>query len=544
MNVLVADDDPIFQRLLAHLLRSWGYDVAVARDGDEAWTQLQSPDGPRLAVLDWVMPGVDGLELCRRIREVRRTDYVYVLLMTAKNDSNGLFTVMEAGADDYVMKPFDPQELRLRLHAGCRILESEERYRVIAETASDGILTADDVGRIQFANSAAATIFGLSREELVDSDFDALAPGYLGHYRSAVGDGQPPWAPIEVTGKHKAGRGIPLEISLSEFRQGPRNHKLTLVIRDVTDRRRKERQTALSQKLESIGQLAAGIAHEINTPIQYVGDNLHFLLDSCTSVFGLLAAYQQLTNPLQSKASLRQISDEIARLASDIDLAYLQAEIPKAIQQSLDGVKRVAEIVGAMKELSHPGTAAKTTVDLNHTINNTILISKNKWKYVADLTTDLDPGLGSVYCIAGDINQVMLNLIINAADAISERTKKGSPEKGHIHVETRREGGWVHIRVSDTGTGIPESIQSRIFDPFFTTKSVGKGTGQGLAIAHAIVVQKHQGTIQFETQEGVGTTFVIRFPIGSERVPIESLDVSSLLEVTGQEPAGRAEQRL
>jgi PAS domain S-box-containing protein len=432
MNVLVADDDPIFQRLLAGLLGGWGYEVAVANDGDEAWTQLQTPNGPRLAILDWMMPGVDGLELCRRIREERKTDYVYILLMTAKKDSNGLFTVMEAGADDYVTKPFDSQELRLRLRAGCRILESEERYRVIAQTASDGILTTDDGGRIQFANSAAAAIFGLSREELGGSDFGALAPGYLDHYRSAVGNGQSPWAPIELIGKHRTGREVPLEISLSEFLQGPRKHKLTLVIRDVTERRRKERQTVLSQKLASIGQLAAGIAHEINTPIQYVGDNLHFLLDSFTSLFGLLAAYQQLTNTVKSGVNIRGISDELGTLASDVDLDYLHAEIPIAIQQSLDGIKRVGEIVGALKELSHPGTAAKTAVDLNHAISNTILVSKNAWKYVADLTIDLDPILGSVYCIAGDINQVILNLIINAADAISERGTRESHKKGAL----------------------------------------------------------------------------------------------------------------
>lgn len=523
MKVLVADDDPVFQRLLDGLLGSWGYDVAVAKDGNEAWDFLRSPDGPRLAVLDWVMPGVDGVELCRRIRDFRKTDYVYILLMTAKQDSNGLLTVMEAGADDYVTKPFDQQEMRLRLRAGCRILESEERYRVIAQTASDGILTTDDAGRVQFANSAAAAIFGISRAQLTGRDFDGLAPGYLNHCLSGIGDGHSPLNRIELTGKHQSGRNIPLEISLSEFLQGTRNHRLTVVVRDVTERKREERQKALSQKLESIGQLAAGVAHEINTPIQYVGDNLHFLLDSWNGLVGLVSTYRQLTSTSEP-AHRQQVFEDIDRLASAIDLDYLQLETPKAIQQSLDGIKRVAEIVGAMKELSHPGPATKTAVDLNHIINNTILISKNAWKYVAELTADLDPDLEPVHCIAGDMHQVMLNLIINAADAISERAKQGRNEAGHIGVSTHCDGEWVEIRVSDTGTGIPEAIQARIFDPFFTTKSVGKGTGQGLAIAHAIVVQKHQGSIQFETQTGVGTTFLIRLPIGTNRSPDDPTD--------------------
>jgi two-component system NtrC family sensor kinase len=523
MDVLVADDDPVFQKLLAGLLKSWGHNVTVAGDGEDAWSCLQSNDDLRLSIIDWVMPGVDGLEVCRRIRSAPKSHYVYILMMTAKKDS--LLTVMEAGADDYVTKPFDPQELKLRLRAGCRVLESEERYRVIAQTASDGILTTDETGRIQFANAAAAAIFGLKSEELINADLEALAPSILNHYWSMVADSQSACAPIEVTGRHSSGRDIPLEISLSEFLQGPQNHIVTAVIRDITDRRRKERQVTLSQKLESIGQLAAGVAHEINTPIQYVGDNLNFLLDSWNSLFKLLAACGEPADT-ELASGTRETLDRMFKLAAEIDVDYLQMEIPKAIQQSLDGVKRVAEIVGAMRELSHPGGAVKAAVDLNHAIKNTIVVSKNTWKYVADLTTDFDPDLGLVNCIAGDVNQVMLNLIINAADAISERVKAGDSERGRITVCTRREADSVEIRVSDTGTGIPDAVQSRIFDPFFTTKGVGKGTGQGLAIAHAIVVQKHQGTIQFETTSGVGTTFVIRLPIGDDGTPSESAETS------------------
>jgi len=522
MKILVADDDPIFQMLLTHMLSEWGYDVLMATDGNEAWRQVRSQGGPRLAIVDWVMPGLDGLEVCRRVRAERKHDYVYILLMTAKNESSDLLTVMEAGADDYVTKPFNPEELRLRLRAGCRVLESEERYRVIAHTASDGIVTADETGRIQFANAAATAIFGFSDSELLWRDFDSLAPGYLDSFASSVGNVNLPEAPIELVGRHKTGREMPLEISLSECVQGPQNHRLTVVIRDVTERKRTERQLAQSQRLESIGQLAAGIAHEINTPIQYVGDNIHFLSDSFKGMSALLAAYKELERSTQNEAA-SSLRDKTTRLAEEIDVEYLQEEIPKAIQQSLDGVKRVAEIVGAMKELSHPGTTAKCAVDLNHLISNTILISKHAWKLVAEVTTEFDSELPTLQCIAGDLSQVILNLIVNAADAIADTIKDRSGVKGQIRLSTRRCGEWAEIRVSDNGLGIPESIQQRVFDPFFTTKDVGKGTGQGLAIAHAIITQKHQGTIQFETEKGVGTTFMIRLPIeGRETGPIES----------------------
>lgn len=513
MQILVADDDPVFQMLLTQMLGEWGYDVLVATDGNEAWEQVRSQGGPRLAIVDWVMPGLDGLEVCRRVRAERKNDYVYILLMTAKNKTSDLLTVMEAGADDYVTKPFDPEELRLRLRAGCRVLESEERYRVIAQSASDGIVTADETGRIQFANDAAAAIFGFSDCELLWRDFESLAPGYLECFARCGGSANSPEAPIELVGKHKTGREMPLEVSLSECVQGPQNHRLTLVIRDVTERKRTERQLAQSQRLESIGQLAAGIAHEINTPIQYVGDNIHFLSDSFQGLSALLAIYREVEGSAQNGSVVPGLRDRTTRLAEEIDVDYLQAEIPKAIQQSLEGVKRVAEIVGAMKELSHPGTSAKCAVDLNHLIGNTILVSKHAWKLVAEVSTDFDPDLPTVQCIAGDLSQVILNLIVNAADAIADSIKDKGGAKGQIGISTRRCGAWVEIRVSDSGTGIPESIQPRIFDPFFTTKDVGKGTGQGLAIAHAIITQKHQGTIQFETQKGAGTTFVIRLLI-------------------------------
>lgn len=195
------------------------------------------------------------------------------------------------------------------------------------------------------------------------------------------------------------------------------------------------------------------------------------------------------------------------------DLGYLRQEIPKAIEQSLEGIERISKIVRAMKEFSHPGADEKTSIDLNGSIESTITVARNEWKYVADMETDFDPSLPLVPCLPGEFNQVILNIIVNAAHAIAAKTG-GEPErKGTIFVSTRVRDGWAEVRIRDTGTGIREEIRSRIFDPFFTTKEVGKGTGQGLAISHSVIVEKHGGTIGFETETGIGTTFIVRLPL-------------------------------
>ncbi|BDI29779.1 hypothetical protein CCAX7_18300 [Capsulimonas corticalis] len=284
------------------------------------------------------------------------------------------------------------------------------------------------------------------------------------------------------------------------------------IVRDITQRRILEAQLAQAQKLESIGHLAAGIAHEINTPVQYLGDNTRFLRDSFQDLQGVLEAF----NVLLEAAATSPVAPEVIQAArdavEDADVEYLLGEIPTAITQSLEGVARVAQLVGAMKDFSHPGAVEKTAVDLNRGIDSTITVARNEWKYVADLTTDFDADLPLVHCLPSEVNQVILNMVVNAAHAIADAVGE-TGAKGLITVVTRRDGDWAEIRISDTGAGIPDHVKNKIFDPFFTTKSVGKGTGQGLAISHSVIVDKHGGTIGVETELGQGTTFLIRLPI-------------------------------
>jgi len=520
--------------MLRNTLCKWGYEVVVVGDGEAAWQQLNSRSGPRLAILDWVMPGADGLEVCRRVRSGDLPHYVYIILLTSKKDSTDLVAGLEAGADDYLGKPVDLNELSLRIRAGCRVLESEERHRVITETASDGIVTMERGHRIHYANSAAGMIFGYPAADLIGQKFAKLAPGFdrqLGDagIRPAFSDVSEHlrfWPPIEIAGKHRSGRELILEVSFSESRDSFHKSVLSAMIRDVTERRRLESQRAQAQKLESIGQLAAGMAHEINTPIQYIGDNLRFIAESYAGMQKLVAAYQGVGAALQAGTRIEASVWDAETAAREIDYGYLQRETPCAIEQALEGVERVAEIVKAMKEFSHPGSIEMAPADLNRVIEATALISRNKWKYVADLKTGLDPELPAVACVAGELSQVFLNLIVNAADAIGDAIQDGASQKGTIWITSRRDGDFAEVRVRDSGTGIPPAVRSKIFDPFFTTKEVGKGTGQGLAISYAIVVQKHRGTIEFETALGAGTTFIIRLPIKrpeeNELIPADS----------------------
>lgn len=282
---------------------------------------------------------------------------------------------------------------------------------------------------------------------------------------------------------------------------------------EITDRKRLKTQLALSQKMESVGQLAAGIAHEINTPTQYVMDNVRFLQDAFRDSYALVKSFRRLLEAARSGSVTAELIAEMDAAVENSDIEYLQEEIPKAIEQSLEGTERVAKIVRAMKEFSHPGTEEKSPVDINRTIESTVTVCRNEWKYVADIKMDLDPSLPQVPCLAGEFNQVILNIIINAAHSIADVVGTGSDAKGTITISTRRSGNHVEICISDTGAGIPEEFRGKIFDPFFTTKGVGKGTGQGLAISHSVIVDKHGGTIEFETEIGKGTKFIIRLPV-------------------------------
>ena len=386
------------------------------------------------------------------------------------------------------------------------------------ENASATVFWIDPQGHIVYANEAACQSLGYSREELVALSFADIDPllaleGWDSFWRECR---ERRSITIETQYKHKDGRVFPVEMTASHLEFDGQEYSFAFV-RDITQRRELETQLRQAHKLEAIGQLSAGIAHEINTPTQFVTDNLTFLRDSWKAAHDLIELYRSAIRE-GAGALPRRTSEGLAEAEERLDLEFILSEAPRAIDQSLDGAQRVAKIVRAMKEFAHPDSAEKTETDLNKAVESTVTVARNEWKYVAELQTELDPSLPRVVCYPGDINQVVLNLVVNAAHAIKEKIKGN--EKGLITVCTRSRGDFAEISVTDSGTGIPEAIRGRVFDPFFTTKEVGKGTGQGLSLAHGVIVKKHSGRIWFETEIGHGTTFFIQLPIKpAERKP-------------------------
>ena len=399
-RILIVDDSAANRLILSRSLRKAGYETIEATDG-EAALRLAIEHHPDIILLDVMMEGQDGFEVCRALKAREATASIPVIFVIALTEAKNVDDAFAAGGSDFITKPFRMDEIKARVSVHLQLREARSEL----ELAHTQLLRA--------------------------------------------------------------------------------------------------------QKLESIGQLAAGIAHEINTPAQYLGDNIRFLKDSFADLAPLLEKTRELIDAADGGLESRAIAAELRDAFDTADVAYLSREIPRAIEQSIDGVARITKIVGAMKEFSHPGVTEMTEVDLNRVVENSVIVATAEWKLVASMDMLLDPALPLVFCQPNDLSQVILNLVVNAAHAI-DGAGRG---QGTIGVRTRLDGDVAEIRISDTGAGIPEAIRGKIFDAFFTTKGVGKGTGQGLAIAHSVVEQLHRGTITFETELGKGTTFVVRLPL-------------------------------
>ncbi len=400
------------------------------------------------------------------------------------------------------------------LQKTARALEKEvQRSKVVFETAAEGIIIFNDIGAIESLNAAAKQIFELHEVDCTQLNICQIVPSatFCEVSRTCITTLIQELASNdnELMGLRSDGTGVPIELIVSAFvHNGTRSY--SAIVRDLTRRKELEARLAHAQKMESVGQLAAGIAHELNTPIQFVGDNTHFLRTTFESISEILDLTQTLLEHATEVESLQPLAKQIQETSDRVDLPFLRDEVPAAIEQTLEGAATLSRIVKAMKIFSHPGTADFQQVDLNHALESTLTVCRSEWKYCAELLTEFEPNLPKVSCLPGELNQAFLNLIVNAAHAICSKNA-GTPLP--LTVRTRSNGDLVVVEIQDSGIGIPEAIRSRIFDPFFTTKGVGKGTGQGLSLCYNTIVNIHRGKLYFDSEEGVGTTFYVEIPM-------------------------------
>jgi signal transduction histidine kinase len=404
MKVLIAEDSKEILILLNSIVKRMGFETELAEDGMEAWNKLSITDDIRMIITDWEMPNLNGMDLCRKIRAAEFQNYIYIILLTGKTENEDVIDGLDAGADDYIKKPFNHLELSARIRSGMRIIKLQDENK----KANMHILKSDN--------------------------------------------------------------------------------------------------------LVSIGNLSEGISHEINTPVQYIDSNTVFMEDAFKAYSEALNQYEHLLKSVKDNSVSISLVESVEKKIDDLDLPYLNVELPQAIKQNLHGLSQISKIVRSMKEFAKPNVKDIIAVDINKAIENTITISTTEWKPYAEIVKNLDSSLPLMNCYPGYLNQVFLNVLLNAAHAIKEKERKNN-KKGEITISTKIKKDRCEIKISDTGTGIPEEIQSQIFDPFFTTKEVGEVTGQGLAISNSVITEMHKGSITFETVKNKGTAFVISIPI-------------------------------
>ena len=403
----------------------------------------------------------------------------------------------------------DVQELNAKLS------QERDKFTSVLQATPVGLAIADWEGRFLEINRALEDVIGFSPQETLAKCLWEFMPS------EEVAAAQKAYKEL-ISGRLSANREqrrliakdghvVLADVGLTAVRDDEGRAAFLIVsFVDITAQNQLEIELRHSQKLESIGQLAAGIAHEINTPIQFIGDNVNFLSGAFEQLIALCDSYRTACAKAAGAPLSAEDIEGLKREEELADLEYIRTNVVTSISSTLDGVGRVARIVQSMKAFSHPDRGERATADLNTALRDTLTVATNELKYVATVDTDFGK-IPALPCFVNDLNQVFLNLLVNAAHAIGDVVGQ-TGQRGVIRVRTYLEGSVVVIAISDTGTGIPEAVRGRIFDPFFTTKEVGRGTGQGLALARAVVVDQHGGSLTFETEMGKGTTFFVRIP--------------------------------
>lgn len=402
-------------------------------------------------------------------------------------------------------------------------LKSEKRFETLFESTYDAVMLLDENGFFD-CNPATTALFKVeSKDAFLKLHPADLSPEFqpngqnsieLSNQRikQALKKGH---LIFEWIHKTSCGRLFPAEVLLSSMPYDDRT-VLQATVRDLTKQKEHHKKTLESQKMESVGKLAAGISHEINTPAQFIKDNLTFLNNSISSIKKLLDKYEQIEQLPSIKSECKVLFNEIEELKDNEDIHYLLEDIPVALEQSKQGIERIVQIISAMKEFATADAESQLHVDVNESISNTLIISKNRWKNILKVETDFEKDLPLIPCYAAKINNVFLEMILNSCDAVVKRFINDDQKQGHLKIITRLKSDHLEIKFIDNGAGIEKKIADRVYDPFFTTKTVGQGTGQGLTTVYDIVVNKHSGELFFESDTDSGTTFFVRLPVGGK----------------------------
>lgn len=520
------------------------FKLHFSSQGQQGFELLKSlhQSGIRIAAafVDMRMPpGWDGLETIQHLWTIEPE--LPVVICTAYSDYDWNEIVGRLGSNDQLLilkKPFDQIEVRqlatsLTNKSKLRDQSREEMRRMAAHledqnrqiqdarhdaemlinSLSSSLISLDSEGRVCRANPAARQLL-LLNDGCVGTPFTQLPIAWSDPQRLEqflFDNSTDPQRSLEARFVDANGDTRILELNVCRLDHCGDIGAQLIVGTEVTTQRLMQTQLEQARKLESVGQLAAGVAHEINTPMQYINDNAQFLKKTWANLSPFLEQVLPLLNgpadvDWPAEVEKLKAAHSLGKLANSI------RQIPDALADSLEGIANVSRIVAAMKEFSHPGAADKSIHCLNHILQTTATVARNEWKYVADLEFDLASSGCEAEVLSSELGQAFLNIIVNAAHAIGDRIARNEMTRGRIHISSRDLGDQVEIRIADNGGGIPERIRHRVLEPFFTTKPVGKGTGQGLAIAHGVVERLHGGRLAFEVESGVGTTFVLLIP--------------------------------
>jgi two-component system NtrC family sensor kinase len=524
MSILIVDDSPVSRELLSKTLKKWGYNVLTANDGLEA-LEIYKNNRISIVITDWVMPNMDGLTLCEEIRKFIKSSYTYIIIITANDQNSDIKEALDKGADDYIIKPIDVERLRVSLKTARRINSLSEslnleidKNKLLLENMKEGLFRIDETGKLIFVNDSLCQMLGYTKEELIGKDINSIhekednevTARKVSQRREGVGDS------YELNYISKEGLIIPTLVSAKPvFNLSGQHEGTVVVIADISkikqaeqERKLIEAQLRQSDKMASIGQLAAGVAHEINNPTGFVSSNLNTLSDYVQKYNSLIHEFHNLINQLEtnsSNESYHELFENIKAQEEDMDIAFMMDDITSLIQESLEGTERIKKIVQDLKDFAHPGEDKPKYAGINRCVDSTLNVVWNEIKYKAQVKKEYGD-LPDILCFPQQLNQVFANILVNAAQAITGH--------GEISIKTGLQEDNIEIKISDTGSGIVKENIAKIFDPFFTTKDVGKGTGLGLNVAYNII-KKHNGKITVTSEKGYGTTFTILVPVNN-----------------------------